>query len=47
MGNSLANELAFIWDADGMIKQKVALIAGGVAGVAATVALGAKLFKKK
>lgn len=47
MGNSLANELAFIWDADGMIKQKVALIAGGVAGVAATAALGAKIFKKK
>ena len=45
-GDTLLNELAFIWDADGMIKQKVALIAGGVAGAAAVTAIGAKLLRK-
>lgn len=45
-GDTLLNELAFIWDADGMIKQKIALIAGGVAGIATAAAVGVKLLKK-
>ena len=35
VGKSLWNELCYIWDADGMLKQKVALIGGAIAGVAA------------
>lgn len=37
MGNGILNELAFIWDADGFLKQKIALIAGGVVGLGAIV----------
>ncbi|MBR5442665.1 MAG: metallophosphoesterase [Clostridia bacterium] len=32
-GSSLGDELRYIWDADGMLKQKIALIAGVTAGV--------------
>lgn len=45
VGGGLINELAYIWDADGMWKQKVALIVGGVAAVSGAVALGVKLLK--
>ena len=38
MGNGILNELAFIWDADGFLKQKLALIAGGVIGLGAIAA---------
>ena len=38
MGNGLLNELAFIWDADGFLKQKIALIAGGLALVGGVIA---------
>ena len=38
MGNGILNELAFIWDADGFLKQKIALIAGGVVGLGAIAA---------
>lgn len=46
-GDTVLNELAFIWDADGMIKEKIALIAGGAVGAAGAVALGIKLLKNK
>jgi hypothetical protein len=45
-GNSLMDELRYIWDADGMIKQKVALIAGCTVGAGLLVAGAVKLFKK-
>jgi hypothetical protein len=45
MGNGVLNELAFIWDADGFIKQKIALIAGGVVGLGAITAGVVKLLK--
>ena len=45
-GGGLLNELAYIWDADGMFKQKTALIAGCVAGVAAITVAGVKIYKK-
>ncbi len=35
VGKSLWNELCYIWDADDMIKKKIALIAGTVGGIAA------------
>ena len=38
MGKGILNELAFIWDADGFLKQKIALIAGGVVGIGAIIA---------
>ena len=38
MGNGILNELAFIWDADGFLKQKLALIAGGIIGLGAIIA---------
>ena len=38
MGKGILNELAFIWDADGFLKQKIALIAGGVVGLGAIIA---------
>lgn len=44
-GDGILNELAFIWDADGMLKEKIALIAGGAVGVAGAAALIAKLLK--
>lgn len=46
MGNGVLNELAFIWDADGFLKQKAALIAGGVAGAGIVTAGIVKLLKK-
>lgn len=45
MGNNVMNELAFIWDADGFLKQKIALIAGGAIGVGAVTAGVIKLLK--
>lgn len=46
VGKSLWNELCYIWDADGMIKQKIGLIAGVSAGVAAIAGAGICLYKK-
>lgn len=46
VGKSLWNELCYIWDADGMIKQKTALIAGCVTGVGAVAGLCAYTIKK-
>lgn len=40
VGGGIFNELAYIWDADGMIKQKIALIAGTVAVLAGAIATG-------
>jgi hypothetical protein len=45
-GKSIADELRYVWDADGMIKQKVALIAGCTIGAGLLVAGAVKLFKK-
>ncbi len=45
VGGGILNELAYIWDADEMWKRKIALIAGGVAGVAGLTAMGVKLYK--
>lgn len=45
-GNSLADELRYIWDADGMIKAKVALIAGCTVGAGALIGTAIKLLKK-
>ena len=43
-GKTLMNELRFIWDADGYIKQKIGLILGGFGIVAVVAALIANLF---
>jgi hypothetical protein len=43
-GKTLMNELRFIWDADGYIKQKIGLILGGFGVVAVVAALIANLF---
>ncbi len=40
-GGGVLNEIAYIWDADGMIKQKTALIAGACVGICA---VGAGIF---
>lgn len=42
-GKTLMNELRFIWDADGFIKQKIGLILGGIGIVAAIATVIAKL----
>ncbi len=46
VGKSLWNELCYIWDADGMIKQKAALIAGCATGALALAGAGICLYKK-
>lgn len=45
VGGGIFNELAYIWDADGMIKQKIALIAGTVAAGAIVAGLLFQLTK--
>ncbi len=47
VGGGVANELAFIWDADGMLVPKCALIAGGVAACVTAGVLCHKLLKKR
>ena len=37
MGNGIINELAFVWDADGFLKRKIALIVGAVVGLGAVI----------
>ena len=43
-GKTLLNELRFIWDADGYIKEKIGLILGGVGIIAVIIALISHLF---
>ncbi len=46
-GKTLGDELRYIWDADGMAKQKVALIAGCSAAAGLLIGGVSKLFRKK
>lgn len=44
-GKSLWNELCYVWDADEMVKHKIALIAGGVAAIGGAIGYG--IFRRR